>query len=140
MSAADPGDEPPEQRGEPDPDRGLDGDGQLRPGGEPLEEAAEHEPGGGADRELHGAPRLLLQRAQPRARAGADEREPEPQAGDAADRTGTWTGTWEGGGGSADGAEVVLAATFEGNACKGTCMLREKANGNEVASGGWKVV
>ena len=62
-----------------------------------------------------------------------------PQAGDAADRTGTWTGTWEGGGGSADGAEVVLAATFEGNACKGTWVLREKANGNPALDGTWSV-
>ena len=109
------------------------------------------------------------------------------QAGDAADRIGTWTGTWEGGGGTggleprsrsrrtarspagsrspgahlqgyaqdgdhrgqqasavydfpaADGAEVVLAATFEGNACKGTWVLREKANGNPALDGTWSV-
>ena len=85
VSAAGPRDEPPEQRGEADADPGLDPDGQLRPRGQPLEEAAEHEPRGGADGELHGAPPLLLQRAQPRVRAGTDEREPEPQAGDAAD-------------------------------------------------------
>jgi hypothetical protein len=38
-----------------------------------------------------------------------------------------------------DAAEVILAATFDGNAASGTWSLREKATGNEVASGGWKV-
>ena len=47
------------------------------------------------------------------------------QAGDAADRTGTWTGTWEGGGGT--------------NACKGTWVLREKASGNPALDGTWAV-
>jgi hypothetical protein len=40
---------------------------------------------------------------------------------------------------AADGAEVVLAATFEGNACKGTWVLREKANGNPALDGTWSV-
>lgn len=35
--------------------------------------------------------------------------------------------------------EVRLAATFDGVTATGTWSLREKANGNEVASGGWKV-
>ena len=110
------------------------------------------------------------------------------QTGDTADRTGTWPGTWEGGGGTggveltlekpaggplagrvsvtgeptykatfttvaiegnklsavydfpaADGAEVVLAATFEGNACKGTWVLREKASRNTAFEGTWSV-
>jgi hypothetical protein len=39
----------------------------------------------------------------------------------------------------ADGAEVVLAATFDGNACKGTWVLREKASGNAAAQGTWSV-
>ena len=65
MSAADPGDEPPEQRGEADADSGLDRDRQLGPGGEPLEEAAEHQPRRGAGRELDRLARLVLQRAQP---------------------------------------------------------------------------
>ena len=38
-----------------------------------------------------------------------------------------------------DAAEVVLAATFEGDSASGTWSLREKATGNEAASGGWKV-
>jgi hypothetical protein len=37
------------------------------------------------------------------------------------------------------GGEVRLATTFEGNAAKGTWSLREKATGNEVATGGWTV-
>jgi hypothetical protein len=37
------------------------------------------------------------------------------------------------------GGEVVLAAAFDGNTAKGTWSLREKANGNEVATGGWTV-
>ena len=40
---------------------------------------------------------------------------------------------------AADGAEVVLAATFEGNACKGTWVLREKASGNPALDGTWSV-
>ena len=36
-------------------------------------------------------------------------------------------------------AEVVLVATFEGNAASGTWSLVEKGSGNEIASGGWKV-
>lgn len=39
---------------------------------------------------------------------------------------------------AADGAEVVLAATFEGNACKGTWVLREKAS-NPALDGTWSV-
>jgi hypothetical protein len=35
--------------------------------------------------------------------------------------------------------EVVLTATFEGNSASGAWSLREKASGNEFASGGWKV-
>lgn len=38
-----------------------------------------------------------------------------------------------------DAAEVILAASFEGDSATGTWSLREKATGNEVASGGWKV-
>jgi hypothetical protein len=38
-----------------------------------------------------------------------------------------------------DAAEVVLTATFDGNKATGAWSLREKATGNEVASGGWKV-
>jgi hypothetical protein len=38
-----------------------------------------------------------------------------------------------------DSAEVVLTATFEGNAATGAWSLHEKSTGNEVASGGWKV-
>ena len=36
-------------------------------------------------------------------------------------------------------AEVILAASLEGNTLSGTWSLREKASGNEVASGNWKV-
>jgi hypothetical protein len=36
-----------------------------------------------------------------------------------------------------EGGEVLLEASFDGNAAKGTWSLREKANGNEVAAGGW---
>ena len=36
-------------------------------------------------------------------------------------------------------AEVVLAATFEGNTAKGTWSLRAKANDAEVAAGTWTV-
>jgi hypothetical protein len=36
-------------------------------------------------------------------------------------------------------AEVVLEATFDGDAAKGAWSLREKSSGNEVSSGGWKV-
>lgn len=35
--------------------------------------------------------------------------------------------------------EVMLAAAFDGNTATGTWLLREKTNGNEVASGGWTV-
>lgn len=38
-----------------------------------------------------------------------------------------------------DAAEVVLTATFDGSKAAGGWSLREKATGNEVASGGWKV-
>jgi hypothetical protein len=38
-----------------------------------------------------------------------------------------------------DAAEVVLAASFDGKSAAGTWSLREKATGNEVASGNWKV-
>ena len=37
------------------------------------------------------------------------------------------------------GGEVVLAATFEGAKATGTWSLREKANGTEIATGGWNV-
>lgn len=36
-------------------------------------------------------------------------------------------------------AEVLLVATFEGSTASGTWSLREKASGNEVVSGTWKV-
>jgi hypothetical protein len=36
-------------------------------------------------------------------------------------------------------ADVMLAATFESSSAKGTWSVREKANGNEVASGTWAV-
>lgn len=39
----------------------------------------------------------------------------------------------------ADGAEVVLAAVFEGSRATGTWSLREKASDSEAASGGWTV-
>jgi hypothetical protein len=35
--------------------------------------------------------------------------------------------------------EVRLTATFDGDSAKGTWSAREKASGNEVASGGWNV-
>lgn len=38
-----------------------------------------------------------------------------------------------------EGGEVLLEASFDGNTAKGTWSLREKANGNEVAAGGWTV-
>jgi len=38
-----------------------------------------------------------------------------------------------------DSAEVVLAATFEGNKATGTWSLRAKAGDSEVASGTWTV-
>jgi hypothetical protein len=38
-----------------------------------------------------------------------------------------------------DAAEVLLAASFEGESAAGTWTLREKSSGNDVASGGWKV-
>ncbi len=37
------------------------------------------------------------------------------------------------------GGEVVLAGSFEGNKANGTWSLREKANGTELATGGWNV-
>ena len=40
---------------------------------------------------------------------------------------------------ASDGAEVVLAATFEGNVCKGTWVLREKASRNPALDGTWSV-
>jgi hypothetical protein len=39
----------------------------------------------------------------------------------------------------ADGGEVLLSASFEGNTATGTWSLREKANGTEAARGGWTV-
>jgi hypothetical protein len=39
----------------------------------------------------------------------------------------------------AEGAEVTLTAVFDGARATGTWSLREKANGNEAASGGWTV-
>ena len=36
-------------------------------------------------------------------------------------------------------AEVILSATFDGDTAKGTWSLRAKADGTEVASGGWNV-
>jgi hypothetical protein len=36
-------------------------------------------------------------------------------------------------------AEVLLAATFDGATATGTWTLREKASGNEVISGSWRV-
>ena len=36
-------------------------------------------------------------------------------------------------------AEVILNATFQDKAASGTWSLREKASGNEVVSGNWKV-
>ncbi len=38
-----------------------------------------------------------------------------------------------------EGGEVLLEASFDGNTAKGTWSLREKANSNEVATGGWTV-
>jgi hypothetical protein len=38
-----------------------------------------------------------------------------------------------------EAAEVVLTATFDAGKATGEWSLREKASGNEVASGGWKV-
>jgi hypothetical protein len=38
-----------------------------------------------------------------------------------------------------EGGEVLLEASFDGNTAKGTWSLREKSNGNEVATGGWTV-
>jgi len=38
-----------------------------------------------------------------------------------------------------DAAQVILAASFEGNTAKGTWSLREKASDTEVASGTWTV-
>jgi hypothetical protein len=38
-----------------------------------------------------------------------------------------------------DSLEVVLAATFEANAAKGHWTARQKAGGNELASGTWTV-
>jgi hypothetical protein len=110
------------------------------------------------------------------------------QTTDTPDRTGTWSGTWEGAGSTggfeltlekpkdgalagrvsvtgeptykatlktvtvegnklnasydfpaAEGAEVVLAGTFEGNACKGTWVVREKSSGNAAVDGTWSV-
>jgi hypothetical protein len=39
----------------------------------------------------------------------------------------------------ADGIEVVLAASFDGNTATGTWSAREKSSDNEVASGSWTV-
>ena len=38
-----------------------------------------------------------------------------------------------------EGGEVLLEASFDGNTAKGTWSLREKANSNEIATGGWTV-
>jgi hypothetical protein len=38
-----------------------------------------------------------------------------------------------------EAAEVALTATFDGKTATGAWSLIEKASGNEVASGGWKV-
>jgi hypothetical protein len=38
-----------------------------------------------------------------------------------------------------EAAQVLLAASFDGNRATGTWSLREKAGDNEVASGGWTV-
>lgn len=38
-----------------------------------------------------------------------------------------------------DRAEVVLAATFDGNSATGTWSVRDKSNDSEVFSGGWTV-
>jgi hypothetical protein len=38
-----------------------------------------------------------------------------------------------------EAAEVLLAATFDGEKANGTWLVREKANGNEVARGTWTV-
>ena len=38
-----------------------------------------------------------------------------------------------------EGGDVTIAATFDGNAAKGTWLLREKASGNDVANGTWAV-
>lgn len=38
-----------------------------------------------------------------------------------------------------EGVEVTIAATFDGNAAKGTWGVREKASGNDVANGTWAV-
>jgi predicted secreted Zn-dependent protease len=40
---------------------------------------------------------------------------------------------------AADGAEVVLAGTFDGTTCKGTWLLREKASGTAAVDGTWSV-
>lgn len=37
------------------------------------------------------------------------------------------------------GGEVKLSATFDGGSAKGTWTLREKATGNDVATGNWNV-
>lgn len=37
-----------------------------------------------------------------------------------------------------ESAEVILTAPVEGDSAAGTWSLREKASGNEVATGGWK--
>ena len=38
-----------------------------------------------------------------------------------------------------EAAQVILAASFDGNTAKGTWSLREKASGTEVAGGTWTV-
>ena len=38
-----------------------------------------------------------------------------------------------------DGAEVILAASFDGSKATGTWSLREKGNNNEISGGGWAV-
>jgi hypothetical protein len=39
----------------------------------------------------------------------------------------------------AEGAEVILAATFDGKGAKGTWSVRDKAKGNEAVNGTWTV-
>jgi hypothetical protein len=39
----------------------------------------------------------------------------------------------------AEGAEVILATTFHGKSAKGTWSVRDKADGNEAATGTWTV-
>jgi hypothetical protein len=38
-----------------------------------------------------------------------------------------------------EGVEVTITCTFEGSACKGTWVVREKATGNTAVDGTWSV-